>query len=65
MKYSTENLRKRIAVSAGRAKADVVIKNGTIIDVFNGETFTGDVAIVDGVIAGIGDYEGETELCFP
>ncbi|CFJ50193.1 N-acyl-D-aspartate/D-glutamate deacylase [Mycobacterium tuberculosis] len=42
-----------------------MIKNGTIIDVFNGETFTGDVAIVDGVIAGIGDYEGETELCFP
>lgn len=62
VKQTTENLRKRIAVSAGRAKADLVIKNGMIIDVFNGETFTGDVAIVDGVIAGIGEYEGKTQI---
>lgn len=58
MTVSKEALRKRIAVAAGREKADVVIKNGTIIDVFNGELLKADVAIVDGVFAGIGPYEG-------
>lgn len=55
---SKEVLRKRIAVAAGREKADVVIKYGTIIDVFNGDTIQGDVAIADGVFVGIGQYEG-------
>lgn len=55
---SKEILRKRIAVAAGRKKADVVIRNGIIIDVFNGETLHGDLAIADGVFVGIGSYEG-------
>jgi adenine deaminase len=55
-------LQRRIDVSAGRELADCVIKNGKIIDVFNGEIFTGDVAIVDGYFAGIGAYEGKTEI---
>ncbi|WP_137791246.1 adenine deaminase [Bacillus sp. E(2018)] len=51
-------LKKRIDVSTKRIPADVVIKNGKIIDVFNLQVMEGDVAIVDGYIAGIGEYEG-------
>ncbi|MDF2682257.1 MAG: adenine deaminase [Brevibacillus sp.] len=62
MAVSKEVLRKRIAVAAGREKADTVIKNGTIIDVFNGELLQGDVAIADGVFVGIGQYEGHNVI---
>lgn len=62
MTVSKEVLRKRIAVAAGREKADTVIKNGTIIDVFNGELLQGDVAIADGVFVGIGQYEGHNVI---
>lgn len=49
-----------IDVAAGRKPADLVLKNGKIVDVYQGGILTGDVAIVDGKIAGIGDtYEGK------
>lgn len=51
-------LEKRISVASKREPADTVIKNGKIIDVFNGEIIEGDIAIVDGYFAGIGEYEG-------
>ncbi|NHC40552.1 adenine deaminase [Bacillus sp. MM2020_1] len=51
-------LKKRISVASKREPADTVIQNGKIIDVFNGEIIEGDLAIVDGYFAGIGDYEG-------
>ena len=51
---------RRIEVAAGRQMADTVIKNGKIVDVFNGEIIDGDIAIVDGYIAGIGSYSGKT-----
>lgn len=54
------SLEKRISVASGREPADLVIKNGQIIDVFNGEIIQEDIAIVDGVIAGIGQYEGKS-----
>src|SRR5690348_17127451 len=52
------DLMRRIEVAAGRVPAETVIKNGKIIDVFNGEIITGDIAIVDGYIAGVGSYSG-------
>lgn len=54
-----EQLKRRIAIAAKRKKADVVIKNGKIIDVFTSQVIDGDVAIADGMIVGIGDYEGK------
>ncbi|MGX6444899.1 adenine deaminase [Neobacillus sp. K501] len=50
---------KRISIASGREPADTVIKNGKIIDVFNGEIIEGDLAIVDGYFAGIGKFEGK------
>ncbi|MDQ0200496.1 adenine deaminase [Neobacillus ginsengisoli] len=55
-----EKLSRRIAVASGREPADIVIKNGKIIDVFNLEIIDGDIAIVDGYFAGIGKYPGKT-----
>jgi adenine deaminase len=57
-----EALKKRIEVSTKRIPADVVIKNGKIIDVYNLEIIEGDIAIVDGYIAGIGEYEGHETI---
>jgi adenine deaminase len=54
-----DQLTKRISVASGRELADTVIKNGKIIDVFNGEIIDGDIAIVDGYIVGIGKFEGK------
>lgn len=55
-----ESLIKLIDVAAGRKLSDLVFKNGKIIDVYQGEIIEGDVAVVDGKIAGIGDgYDGK------
>lgn len=48
-----------IDVAAGRKKADIVLKNGKIVDVYQQKIMDGDVAIVDGKIAGVGEeYDG-------
>ncbi|HHQ0090518.1 TPA: hypothetical protein ACSKJI_001547, partial [Listeria monocytogenes] len=52
MVENLEQLQERVAVSDGRAKADLVIKNGRIINVFSGEIMDGDIAIKNGYIAG-------------
>ncbi|WP_430540005.1 adenine deaminase [Neobacillus drentensis] len=54
-----DQLERRISVASGNELADTVIKNGKIIDVFNGEIFEADIAIVDGYFAGIGEYSGK------
>jgi adenine deaminase len=55
-------LTKQIDVASKRKPADIVIKNGRIIDVFNLEVFQADIAITDGVFTGIGDFEGKTVI---
>jgi len=52
-------LRKRIDIAAGRIPADLVINNCKILDVYNSSIIEGkSIAIADGFIAGIGEYEG-------
>ncbi|WP_156291908.1 adenine deaminase [Oceanobacillus salinisoli] len=46
-------------VSSKRIPADMVIKNAKIIDVFNLAIIHGDIAIANGMIVGIGEYEGK------
>ena len=55
-------LRGLIDGAAGREKADLVINNCKIVDVYSGTIVKGNIAIRDGLIVGIGDYEGETEV---
>ena len=51
-----------IAVARGDQLADVVLRGGKILNVFTGETTAADIAICEGMIAGIGGYDGETVI---
>jgi adenine deaminase len=51
-------LSKRLAVARGDEPADLVIRGGKVLSVFTREWLETDVAIVDGWIAGLGDYDG-------
>jgi adenine deaminase len=51
------SLKERIRVASGDGKADLLIKNGRVLDVFSGEIEKRDVAIFGGVIVGFGDYQ--------
>lgn len=53
--------RNQIFASRGKIKAQYVLKNANIVNVFTKEIIYGDIAIQDGTIVGIGQYEGETE----
>lgn len=56
-------LKRLIDVAAGREPADLVLKNANVIDVYQAETIHGDLAIVDGKIAGIsGEYHGKETI---
>lgn len=52
-----------INVARGFEKADLVIKNANIVNVLSEEIHKADIAIKDGIIAGIGEnYSGEKEI---
>lgn len=55
-------VKRRIDVAAGREKAEVVLKNVRIVNVFTEEIVDGDIAIDNGYIVGIGQYNGEKEI---
>jgi adenine deaminase len=52
-------LQRRLAVARGDEPADVVVRGGKVLSVFTREWLDADVAVADGVIAGVGRYEGE------
>ena len=51
-------LEQIIDVAAGRTRAEIVLKNAQVVNVFTNEIVEGDVAIHSGFIAGVGDYVG-------
>lgn len=51
-----------IKVAAHNKNADLVLKNGNIVDVFNGEIVTADLALYKDKIVGIGEYSGTCEI---
>jgi len=53
---------KIVQVARGDKKADTVLKNCKILDVFNEAIIEGDIAITDGLIVGIGSYNGDNEI---
>ena len=54
--------RKNISVAMKREKADLILKNGKIIDVINLKIIEKDVAVVDGMIVGIGKYDNSDNI---
>jgi len=60
---SIEALKRRILAARGEVPADLVLKDGNIVNVFSGEIQKGDVAFFDGIIVGIGtEYHGKEEV---
>lgn len=64
MKKRGHNLSMRniIKIAKGEEKAELVLKNANIINVFTNEIIKSDVAIDGGEIVGIGEYFGEDEI---
>ena len=57
-----EALRRRLAVARGDEPADLVVRGGQVLSVFTKEWLDVDVAIADGYVAGLGEYEGRETL---
>ncbi len=56
------NIEKLIRAAQEIEKPELVLKNGKILNVFTGEIVSGDVAVTDGYIVGIGQYSGQKEV---
>jgi adenine deaminase len=57
-----EMLARRLSVARGDEPADLVVRGGRVFSVFTKEWLEVDVAIVDGFVAGLGEYEGRETL---
>jgi adenine deaminase len=60
--FNVEQWRRRLAVAQRHESADLTIRHGQVVNVFSGELIPADVAIVDGIIAGVGNYPDATEV---
>lgn len=54
-------LQEVIATAAGRAPADLLLRDAKVVNVFNGEIMGCNVAVKNGVIVGVGDYDSALE----
>ncbi|MDQ3043750.1 MAG: amidohydrolase family protein, partial [Chloroflexota bacterium] len=54
--FDANRWRRCLAVAQGVEPADLLLTGGQVVNVFSGELETANVAIVDGVIAGVGAY---------
>jgi len=51
-----------VRVALGEEKADLVLKNAAYVNVFSDEMCTGDIAVAEGLVVGMGEYSGLTEV---
>jgi adenine deaminase len=56
------DLPRRLAVARGDEPADLVVRGGRVLCVFTREWLEADVAVVDGWIAGLGEYDGRETI---
>jgi adenine deaminase len=52
------DLAHRLAVARGDEPADLLLRGGRVFSVFTREWLEADVAVVDGYVAGLGEYQG-------
>ncbi len=57
-----ENIKKRINIALGKEKADLVIKNCKVVNVYTHEIIEEDIAISDETIVAVGEYSGYKEI---
>lgn len=53
---------RMVRVALGEEKADLVLKNADYVNVFSDEICHGDIAVAEGLVVGMGDYEGLCEV---
>jgi adenine deaminase len=56
------DLARRLAVARGDEPAELVVRGGRVFSAFTREWLETDVAVVEGHVAGLGDYEGNEGL---
>jgi len=61
-KPSKADLKRRIEVATGRKRAELVFKGARVVNVFSHEIVEGNLAVDNGVIIGVGAYEGVEEI---
>lgn len=54
-----KSIEERIRVASGEGKADLLIRNGRVVNVFSGDIEKKDVAVFGGMIIGFGDYDAK------
>ncbi len=55
-------IKEQIKSARGLMKADLVIKNANVLNVFTEQFEKKDIAVKDGYVVGLGEYEGITEV---
>jgi len=58
----TSKLEERIEAAHGEKPADLVLNNARVVNVFSGDIHETNIAIFDGIIVGLGDYEGRANI---
>ena len=56
------NLHHKLAVARGEHPAELVFKNGRLVNVLSGEIHETNIAVEDGRIIGLGDYKGRKTI---
>ena len=54
------NLQQKLAIARGEQPAELLFKNAHLVNVLSGEIHRTHVAVEDGRVVGLGDYEGRT-----
>ena len=63
MEKMVESLSRRILAARKEIPADLVLKNGNVVNLFTGEIERREIAVFDGIIIGVGaDYHGKEEI---
>ncbi|WP_094603707.1 Adenine deaminase [Sporomusa silvacetica DSM 10669] len=57
-----KRVQELVDTALGNSAADLVLKNANVFNVFTGRFTKGDVAVVNGYIAGVGEYSGRREI---
>jgi adenine deaminase len=57
-----DGLSRRIAIARGDEPADLVLRNGRVVNVFSGDIHEADVAIADGRVIGFGKYRSRADI---
>ncbi len=57
-----EKIKAYLAAARGEEPADLVLTGGRVVDVFGGRIIPGDVAVFQGRVVGLGEYEGRETI---